>query len=402
MQKTYIPFGFAQFGYSIFSNTIPLMAIIAFGLGAGEIGVLNMCVSLFSILGIIHWSRWIDRHEERRFLGCVGFFLVAIAAGIGVFSPNFYWLILSSAILGFFFSIFGLLGSTLVAQQGPGNYKERLKTYNIVISTSTLIALASAAIFLHEFDSEFGLRLLLLAVFAAFALGLSLTIFLPARAPHKPMLSKSELVKINTGIFERLHYLPLKIIPKLKLTGIDRRIYWLCLGYGMMLFGFAAFNTVLPIFLVGKGVSGTGIFAVHLSSALACTVGYLTVSRFKAEKLLKFSTGLRIIIISGFGLLALLDSPLLVLIAAAALNGLMGFGWAGISSASVRMVMRFAGSYHTGGAMGVYHLSLSSGMAVGALVGGMVFAICSASAYPLFALIVAHGLLIAILWYRAP
>lgn len=402
MQKIYIPFGFAQFGYAIFSNTLPLIVLIDLRLGAGEIGLLNMFVSLFSMVGIVYWSKWIDRHEERRSLAMLGFLWVAIATIIGIFSTIFSWLIVAAAILGFFFSIFGLLGSTLVAQQKFGKYRERLKNYNIVISTSTLIALGFAAIFLHLFESDFGFRLLLLIVFGAFGVGLGLASFLPAKAPHKPMFSKSELVKINTGIFERLHYLPSKIAHKLKLGGIDRRIYWLCLGFGIMLFGFSAFNTALPVFLVGKGVSGTGIFIVHLSSAFACTIGYVAVSTIRAEKLLKFSTGLRIGIIASFAILVLFPSSSFVLIATIVLNGLMGFCWAGISSASVRMIMRFAESYHTGSAMGIYHLSLSSGMAAGALTGGLLFASLNSLAYPLFAIVVLNGLLLAVLWYKSP
>lgn len=399
MQKFYIPFGFAQFGYAIFSNILPLLALLALGLGAGEVGILNMFVSLFSMLGIVYWGSWIDRHEERRSFALLGFFWVAVSALIGIFCENFYWLILASALLGFFFSIFGLLGSTLVAQIGEGKYRDRLRNYNIVISTSTLIALGIAAIFLQKFQDEFGLRFLLFTVFTAFALGAALASFLPDKAPHKPMLSKSELVKINTGIFERLHYLPSKIAPKLKLRGVESRVYWLSLCFGMMVFGFAAFNTVLPVVLLKGGVSGTGIFGVHLSSAFACTLGYFIVTRIKADKLLKISTALRIGIISGFTFILVQPSTPLLL-TAIVLNGLMGFGWAGISSATVRMVMRFAGTFHTGSAMGVYHLSLSAGMAAGALAGGILFESLSVLTYPLFALVVLNGLLLSIFWYK--
>lgn len=399
MQKTYIPFGFAQFGYAIFSHALPLLILIEFGLGPREIGILNMVVSFFSMLGIAYWSRWIDKHEERRGLVSLGFCFVGIAAIIGIFTENYYLLIIVAAILGFFFSIFGMVGSTLVVQETWGTYKQRLKNYNIVISTATLVALASAAFFLHYFKSEFGLRLLLFAVFSAFAFGLAFTPFLPAKSPHKPMLSKSELIKINTGIFERLHYLPSKIAHKPRFANVDRRIYWICLGFSAMLFGFSAFNTVLPAFLFAKGISGTGIFAVHLSSAIACTVGYLRVSKIKADRLLEFSTAARIWIIGCFSLLFFLP-PSIVLIAAIVVNGLMGLCWAGISSASVRMVMRFTESYHTGSVMGIYHLSLSAGTATGALIGGHLFDALNVLAYPLFALVVANGLLLAISWYK--
>jgi len=400
MAKAYIPFGFAQFGYAIFSNTIPILVIIAFGLGAGEVGLLNMICSAFSMLGLVYWARWIDKHEGRQVLAIVGFLMVSVAGLLAIFSNSIAPLLLASALLGFFFSIFGLLGTTLVAQQEHKKYKENLKKYNIVVSASTLTALAFASIFLQNVSSATGLRLLLLFAFASFCLGLSFATYIPKSAPHKPRLSKFQLIKVNIGIFERLHYLPSRLSPSIRFAGIDKRIYFLSFGFSLMLFGFSAFYTALPVFLLKKGISSHEIFLIHLSSAFACTLGYLYVSNIPSKKLLKASTIGRVFIISSFLPLAL-TSGVTMLIATLVLNALMGICWAGISSASVRIVMRYAGNWHMGNAMGVYHLSLASGNALGALIGGILFASCTAFAYPIFALISLMGFLIALQWVKS-
>ncbi|MGC8913027.1 MAG: MFS transporter [Thermoplasmata archaeon] len=398
MFRKYSPFGFAQFGYSIFSNTIPIFVVLVLGMGAFEIGLLNTIVSVFSMAGILFWGRMIDRTALRKLFSVLGFVGASAGVVLAIFSTSYQIVMGSCILLGLFFSVFGVLGSTLVCQERNGKYWQRLKAYNTVIYTGALFGLCFAVIVLTFTSGEFGLRFLLLFAFASFVFGLLFSSYiLPIRGEHMPRLSKSELIKINTSIIERLHYLPSKLRHSLGLGGLNPRIYGICIGLGLMVFAFSGFYTTLPILLIGKDVGGNGIFLVHLIGVSACTVAFLTARKNPPVKTLQRFVGLRVAIILFFVALLPLNSPFLVLLLAVCFNGILGWTWARISSSSVEMVVKYTNDYNAGRAMGAYHLGISIGTAAGAITGGLLYINWGATSYFLLGLFAIAGLGIAIM-----
>jgi MFS family permease len=401
MWKKYSPFLFGQFGYGVFANMLPIMAVLLFGLSAFHIGILNMLVSVFSMLGFLIWGRKIDHTTRRRIFGVIGFAGTAIAVLITIFSTDFTVLSIACVLIGFFFSIFGVLGSTLVAQDKSGTYFQRLRIYNALVSGGTVLGLAGGVLCLYMCQESANLRIVFLLPFTAMLLGLQLCLmFIPENAVHMPKLSKIELIRINTGVIERVHYLPSKIRHGLSGASIDRRIYGMCLGFGFMLFAFSAFYTTLPYYLLTYGVLPYQIFLVHLSSACACTVAYLLSRKARAENAVKSAVEMRSILIMIFILVPLAGIPSLVFGMAMVLNALMGVAWAGISAGSVRMVVKFADEYRMGSAMSIYHISLATGSAMGAVMGGYLYALAGCIAYIPLALSALCGLGIAVMWYE--
>ena len=156
-------------------------------------------------------------------------------------------------------------------------------------------------------------------------------------------------------------------------SGLGREPNMRLFGVGRAFFSFAASNafTSLPIFLLSRAnFQSSTIFTAFMIRSVFGAISFLIASRLvgvEGGRVVKLSTGFRMILVNLMPLVMFVQMPLSILVAAAILS-LIAFSWS-VYAIGVEMVTV---SNAAPGSLGFYDALTGVGGALGAFMGGLI------------------------------
>src|SRR5208337_37542 len=345
--------------FAIFSTTIsksPVLPLFAQSLGAGDsiIGLIAAFSPLAGILFSFPVGVLSDHLGRKKLLVCAG--LVFLGAPLTyLFITNPLWLIPVRFFHGTATAILGPVVSAVIAERFPANKGEMLGQYaSATLIGRTIAPLAGGAILTSFIMYPGPLQYQMVYIVAALAAVPVLVLTLVYRE------DRSSVLNILPFSVFRESFVTFFSNPRLRGTAfVDMATY----------FAYGAFETFLPIFLSGRGISPyeTGIiFAVQVIM-IAATKPFFGRIADKVDKRAQIVAGL---LITGCAtaMVTFASSFVLLLL----VSSVFGLGISISTVATSAYVADVARKEHIGASMGALSSIMDIGQSAGPLVTGII------------------------------
>lgn len=361
------------------------------GGNVATVGQVSALTSLAAAPSSIFWGRLSDRtrrHKAFIILGFLGFGIPTILMGLSWDVGQFYIL---SLVLGFLAMASPPVASTLLMASFPRNlWPEEFGRFNQVGGWGVLAGRALGFLWLLAFAGSLGSEMSMRTLFILCGALSLFSAFLVWQWIHDPFqrenhseVPQSFWRRIIPPV-ERIRYLP-GIVYSLffprSLHGFRLAsrgalgLYYL--STFLLFFGFLVAYTPFPVFLVDVlGASNDQVFGLGVLNAIASTLSYGVMGRQASRlgnwRVLRAAAVGRVGIFALFGIVGLLLTGPLGLLAIALLHTLSGVLWAAIATAGAGAVAVLSPEDWAGRAMGIYNAVIMAAAIVGSFAGGEV------------------------------